>query len=555
MKNIKNLICLFSLLLFVSCKDGDNQDIVDLAISSFMVKTQKGDIKCIINNKDNIILVPGVENGNEILGVGYSIPQNSTIYPEPNLLINNWDEEEAFLLSSSGNVGRRYTAVLTDYSESEPDIIESDAVIYINQQFGRKTKYFMYDLKGNPGSLSNDINKVEKLFWKNGMNGLRIPIFGDNHYNGHPASGVVDRKSYETLLKSMTNARTNFSGDKFMIFASKKNMGTIQFPDWVNLPDGTADPEKYAIMLCDYLKFMKKEGFEVDVLGVDNEFEFNSGKITVDKYNKIVPVVKKYCQENDIKIPQFVAHDRYMPEGNKPTAWLNTAKEKGAFDKIDIYGTHYYPQHHFQVKEGRFEALKYEFDLMNSDRSREFWATEPHWDDAKTEDKLYYSEQALCAMFDQTDLGMDAFMWWGYTDADNYKGQIMEAYSLSIFNSTPIRLIDHDGESTFTKGNLQTRAYIKGNEVNVFITNLTANKEDGKEYLDYIFEISNETVKDGDMKVFENMEIDGNVTLRRWSDDTSGAGYIEDIEPINSSIFSIDIPIRSVTHLHFRLKQ
>ena len=554
MKNIKNFVCLFSLLLLLSCKDGNNQDIVDIAISSFSVTTQEVDIKCIINNKDNIILIPGVENGSEILGVDYSIPQNATIYPKPDLLINNWDEKEAFILSSSGNVERKYTAVLTDYSEPEPGIIESDAIIYVNQQFGRKTKYFMYDLKGSPGSLSNNERAV-KLFWKNGMNGLRVPIYGDNYYKGHPELGVVDREAYATVLKSMTNAMMNYSGDKFMIFASKKNMGTVQFPDWVNNEDGTANPDKYAIMLCDYLKFMKNEGFEVDVLGVDNEFEYNSGKITVDKYNKIVPLVKKYCEENGIKVPQFVAHDRYMPQGDKPEAWLNTAKKKNAFDKIDIYGTHYYPQHHFQVKEGRFEALKYEFDLMNSDRHREFWATEPHWDDAKTEDKLYYSESALCAMFDQTDLGLDAFMWWEYTDADSYKGQIMEAYSLSIFNSTPIRLIDHDGESTFTKGKLQSRAYIKGNEVNIFIINLTPNKEDGKEYLDYKFKLSDEIVNGEGEKLFDNIEIDGDVTLRCWSDETSGDGYIENIEPINSSIFSIDIPIRSVIHLQFRLKQ
>lgn len=162
------------------------------------------------------------------------------------------------------------------------------------------------------------------------MNGLRVPIYGDNYYKGHPELGVVDREAYATVLKSMTNAMMNFSGDKFMIFASKKNMGTVQFPDWVNNEDGTANPDKYAIMLCDYLKFMKNEGFEVDVLGVDNEFEYNSGKITVDKYNKIVPLVKKYCEENGIKVPQFVAHDRYMPQGDKPEAWLNTAKKKNA---------------------------------------------------------------------------------------------------------------------------------------------------------------------------------------------------------------------------------
>ena len=100
MKNIKNFVCLFSLLLLLSCKDGNNQDIVDIAISSFSVTTQEVDIKCIINNKDNIILIPGVENGSEILGVDYSIPQNATIYPKPDLLLNNWDEKEAFILSS-----------------------------------------------------------------------------------------------------------------------------------------------------------------------------------------------------------------------------------------------------------------------------------------------------------------------------------------------------------------------------------------------------------------------------------------------------------------------
>ena len=131
----------------------------------------------------------------------------------------------------------------------------------------------------------------------------------------------------------------------------------------------------------------------------------------------------------------------------------------------------------------------------------------------------------------------------------------MEAYSLSIFNSTPIRLIDHDGESTFTKGKLQSRAYIKGNEVNIFIINLTPNKEDGKEYLDYKFKLSDEIVNGEGEKLFDNIEIDGDVTLRCWSDETSGDGYIENIEPINSSIFSIDIPIRSVIHLQFRLKQ
>lgn len=51
------------------------------------------------------------------------------------------------------------------------------------------------------------------------------------------------------------------------------------FPDWVKDSNGVI-PEQYAIMLADFLSYMKEKNIIIDVLGIDNEENFNEGKIT-----------------------------------------------------------------------------------------------------------------------------------------------------------------------------------------------------------------------------------------------------------------------------------
>lgn len=523
----------FFISLFCSCTRADATGGDSLTFYSFDLNTSSGIVTGIIDDGASTVTFPGISDPSTITGAVYDCGEGVSVYPDPASLVGKWAEKQQFVLRR-GDSQRVFSAILSDYEEQ---VEIPDAVIYPSELSGRVTKYFFFDLKGGANALADE-QKAALLFGTDGMNGVRIPIYGDAKNGGHTASGVVGEGVYDKVLASVANAK-KYSKGEFHVFASKKLDGKNSFPDWVMDGSKGIDPEKYAEMLMDYLRYMKSQGVEIDILGIDNEINFNEGNITPDKFAAVVDKVRETAAAEGIEVPKMIGPDRYNPELDFEKSWMNGLFSSGLGDRLDIYGTHYYPKHH---KKNYFEALTAEFNCAQTGTPREFWATEPHWDndDEAKADMLYHAELALCAMFDQTDLGLDGFMWWAYPADGTLRGQLMRAYSLALFGSQPVRMTDHDGEDTMTRGLLQTRAYVRGDEINVFIINMCAagDKSGAKAYDDYLFEVS-------------GAEISGNINVLQWSDETPDSGSSSTIKPEQPDRFRMDIPSRSITMLTF----
>ncbi len=60
-------------------------------------------------------------------------------------------------------------------------------------------------------------------------------------------------------------------------------------------------PEQYAIMLADFISYMKEKGIIIDVLGIDNEENFNEGNITPKKHIQIIDKLRVLATEKRIQ--------------------------------------------------------------------------------------------------------------------------------------------------------------------------------------------------------------------------------------------------------------
>ena len=183
---------------------------------------------------------------------------------------------------------------------------------------------------------------------------------------------------------------------------------------------------------------------------------------------------------------------------------------------------------------------------MNLAGEREFWATEPHWDndDAAKADPMYAANQAMCAFWDQTDLGLDAFMWWSYSwQGGDLRGHLMRAISLPMIGAQPIAVKDHDGEGTMDLTKFQTRAFLRGKEVNLYVINVTplADATGATAYPGYRFGL--------DCGV-----IDGEVSYTQWTEEGPVEGVSARAEVLNETVFELSVPKRSITHIRFNIE-
>lgn len=449
--------------------------------------------------------------------------------------------------------------------EVNPEDIKAN--IYTAQTYGRLTKNLFYDIKG--GATVTETT-AELLYGEEKMNGIRIPIYGNYDDNGniigHPSKGTVKEEDYSAVLTSVENAK-RYNPD-IKIFASKKLNGKNSFPKWTRNQSGNGytgvNDANYAGMLMDFLRFMKGKGIEVDVLGIDNEPDFNEGQITASKFKNIVGILKTEISEEGLRMPQFIGPERYNPQTYASGSFLyDLFNENDGESSLDIYGTHYYPRHHYYSMN---KNLKDEFAAI-AEKGKEFWATEPHWDndDIAKADPMGHARMAICTLWDQTDLGMDAFMWWGYpTGYIDLRANLMHDISTTIYGSQPIRMEDHDGvelmdnkdhTGKWTEGRqkpnndpvfderLHTRAFIKnGNEVNVYFINVRYNEDisEGVSYDDYLVKL--------------DAAIDGEVSYKQWTDNTPVSGVTGKATKINNDMFSVDLPLRSITKVTFKIK-
>lgn len=546
MKN--SFLLIVSFLLLISCsKEDEKEEIIDLKIefTQFDVTLLSGDKSIgIIDNNTNKISLPNVKNPLEITSVSYEYSEDvSIIIPNPNTRIDQWNIIEKFRLHSVGTF-KEYTVEITDYEEPEEAVYENQATIAPLETFGTYVKYHMIDLNQNAGKLSNKTT-ANIAFGEKGMNGIRFPLYCGDAFGGHPEEGVVLEDVYRTPLESLANAKAAYSGSEpFIIFLGIKVLTSNKaeyFPDWVTTDqDDVANPEKYAQLIIDFISFMNKKGHTIDAFAFDKE----AVRMSTDNFKIAVDTLRARTARLGFVMPKIVAPELLDPQGDVPSGYMNTLYNKGYEASYDIFGNHYYQRDH---NIAGFAKLKYEFDLSQSDKVRPSWATEPHWNG---DGDLFSAESALGCMFDHTDLGIEAFMWWDYpiTGGIKFRHSVMRAYSDAIHRSTPIRMIDHDGESTLIQGKLHTRAYLRGDEVNVFLLNVINPNTVGLVPISY---------EDYALGILDDFKIDGRISIRQWrqstDNDTDIEGEYSMMDPTGDNQLLLDLPTGSVTHLTFKI--
>ncbi len=379
-------------------------------------------------------------------------------------------------------------------------------------------RFFMdYKSKGHHFKVSDA--ELDQLFVKDGFNGIRTPIWGSLSRPAHPSAGKVVASYYDDHAGVILRAKQR--NPDLIVFASKKLDGKNSFPDWTKAADGDGvRPEAYATLLADYLEHMKARGITIDVLGIDNERAFNEGKIGPRRHVEIVDALRALSVSRGFEMPRIIGPEDYGPGRNH---WMGNLMDKGWGDRLDIYGTHYYP--HLRPL-ARLQA-----DLARTG-NREKWHSELHWAQ-KDKDDMLEAEEAICALWDCTDNGMNGLMWWGYRRS-GFRGSLMRAFSAPLVNARPVAVDDVDGADISKCGKLQTRAFLKGNQLTVYALNINS----GKNYSNMVFRVDSGCIV-------------GDVSVRQWTNVNDAEGAALAIPAKGAQGFEFSLPDRSISAFTF----
>lgn len=432
--------------------------------------------------------------------------------------------------NNASNVARSAQVMLNDIEinfvqATITDELVTDAVIYPNTG-NQEIKYVFYDLKSVFRASLSDA-AINNYFVTDGFNGIRINIWGTrdkpdttNGRPAHPEPGVVLPEYYANDV-AMIKKALEVNPD-LIIFASKKLNGKYSFPEWVQDSSGVI-PEQYVILLADYIEYMASVGIPTHILGLDNERLFNEGNITPERFQQIVDLLEELAVERGFPMPQIIGHEDYVPGY---TNWMRDLAANDAVDRLDIFGTHYYPHDRNTNKVARLESdLAYAGDLPR-------WHSELHWNAKSDVDDILEVEDGFASLLDMTDKGFEGLMWWDYKRS-NYRGVLMRHLTTNLIGYTPVLMDDHDGSDTLTDGKLHTRAYRNGNKMVVWILNINETNS----FDDYSFKLNSGEVTS---EVAYKQWIDGNATA------VTGTANVQ-----ADNAFSLNINTQSVTMLTF----
>lgn len=419
--------------------------------------------------------------------------------------------------------------IFTSFSFSQTG---GDAIVYTDQYLGEKIEYFFYDIKMNLNGI-NSTTKANELFVVDDMNGVRVSILGNDKdgMRAHPSAGTVVESSYTKMISSIKRAQTARGDKDFYIFASKKMTSQPSFPDWTKDDDGVIVMQ-YLSMLDDYLSFMKAQGVEVDFLAIQNEEVYNEGSITAAKHADIIDALRMVSQTATWKMPKIVGYEDYGPSKaviSGQGSFVSNLSKLGKTDRMDIYGTHYYPQWRPLANLQKDQA--YLGDMP-------FWSTEPHWDRKSAENDFDEAIPAIMTLWDQVEQRMSGFMWWDYTyySTTEMRSNLMRAFSAPLKDAQAVKMDDIDGP--FLKGvkkynKLETYAFRGDGRLTVYVLNNTENI-----YTDYGIKLDQ-----GSISSF--------ISCQQWVKDGAVLGTTNAIGKTSEQQFNYDIPANSITAFNF----
>ncbi|VGO15668.1 hypothetical protein PDESU_04253 [Pontiella desulfatans] len=401
-----------------------------------------------------------------------------------------------------------------------------DEVVVFPKEKGVKIDRFFYDFK-SPSAPWKFTQKgwAKTLLEEYGFNGIRTSIYGTGSKPAHPEPGVVLEEYYQGETKGLKLARK--IRPNTIIFASKKLDNTQSFPDWTKGAKGVI-PEKYAILVADYLEYMKGEGLEVDVLAIDNERRFNEGNIMPETHRDVVLELRRLTAERGLRMPKVVGHEDYAVGRHK---WMETFDSLQS-DTMDIFGAHYYPRARL------LEKLKSDLAYAGD---REKWHTELHWDshgDPKaTNDSMETAVCSFLALWDCVDQGMNGLMWWDFSPKKNRRNHLMHAASVPLVNAWPLKVIDPDGAETVDLNQLHTRAFLQGDTLTIY----AINHDSAKEWKDLRFKLA-------------TGRIAGKIEGRQWSDGGPAEGNVGTIKPFMRGSFRVNLAPGTISVFSLNIK-
>ncbi len=394
-----------------------------------------------------------------------------------------------------------------------------DEVVVFPAEKGQLLNRFFYDFK-SPGApkkfVKNDWAGI--LLEEYGFTGIRTSIYGTDSRPAHPEPGVVLDEYYKNETRGLQLAKKINPG--VLIFASKKLDGTKSFPEWTKDGDGVV-PAKYAVLLADYLEYMKGEGLEVDILGIDNERRFNEGKIMPGKHHDIVMALRKLTAARGLQMPKIIGPEDYAMGRNN---WMKTFSEMNS-DTLDIFGGHYYT---------RYRPLaKLKADLAYAG-GREKWHTELHWDEHGAKGEGTHSmKTAVCAflaLWDCTDSGMNGFSWWDFNPKKTRRDYLMHAATVPLVNAYPVKVVDPDGSETADLDELHTRAFLQGDKLTVYALNFSESREWNS------------------LRIrLASGSIIGNVQERQWTEETPPAGRGVELRTFGGQSFRVKLAPQTIS--------
>ncbi|MDF7824788.1 hypothetical protein P4B35_12255 [Pontiellaceae bacterium B12227] len=384
-----------------------------------------------------------------------------------------------------------------------------DDVVIFPEEKGVLLNRFFYDFKSPSAPWKFTRNGWAKtLLQEYGFTGIRTSIYGTGKKPAHPEPGVVLEQYYESETQGLKLAK-KIDPDT-LIFASKKLDNTQSFPEWTKDYNGVV-PEKYAILLIDYLEYMKREGLEVDILGIDNERRFNEGNIMPETHRDIVLELRRLTAERGLRMPKIIGPEDYAMGRND---WMKIFSGLDG-NTMDIFGGHYYT---------RVRPLnKLKSDLAYAG-DREKWHSELHWDNhGDKEDSTHSMKTAVCsfiALWDCTDNGMNGFSWWDFNPKKKRRDHLMHAATVPLVNARPLKMIDPDGAETIDITELHTRAFLQGDKLTIYAINFHSSKT----WDNLRFKLA-------------SGRIIGSVEGRQWTDEAPPEGQSAKIRPFAGKSF------------------
>jgi O-glycosyl hydrolase len=386
-----------------------------------------------------------------------------------------------------------------------------------------------YDIKQRGKAAALDASRAAEVFGDDGMTLLRIPILAGavwGQSSGHPRPGEINTSVYAESTEAVR--RVQAVKPDAIIFASIKNH-VEDFPNWVQYPDGSLDPERYARLLFDFLSYMQANQVTISVLGVDNE-RVGQAIMTPAKHNKIVTSLTALCLAAEVPVPLIIAPEPYGPSATWAN-WLKRLAARGWGSSVGIAGTHYYS------RERKARGLAYVNRLAQFGAAAgrvPLWGSEFQWQDVGDDysDGLF----GLISAFDHFDSGFQGIVWWNFhAESDGTtRGQIQTALVTSTTNAYPISVDDQDGRF-LNDTKLSTRAFKQGRDIVLWILNDTATTFTAKS-----IRIPGETITPSSAPTFTRWKRSSGFVMRE-----SGGVDVG----LSDDAFPIELPRKSITYV------